>query len=268
MVKIYCNADLQENSTFLSFAQTLPQTFDRLGEVVHDARNQLRKVEVKEWRIPDLPAVMIKRYHGLFFFQRIWYTFFRAPKCRRAYNNTVELRRRGFPAVEEVACVEVWTHGLFKYGFFVSKVGRGKRLDNLVISMQEQESKKEIHTIIKQYASMVKELHDHGVLYMDMNCGNVLCERDAGLIDTNRVRFYEPGRILDLETAMPDLILMNPRMGTVECFIGEYLRLHGCYSEEEVRRIRHIQYQRHERQRPFKENFKWFKKWYFRWLAQ
>ena len=132
-------------------------------------------------------------------------------------------------------------------------------MDNLVLTLQKQGEKTAIAKLIKQYAALVKGLHEHGVLYWDMNCGNVICHQEVSdgnwkftLIDTNRVRFFDADTPLDLDTVIGDLILMNPKLGTVEQFIAEYLKQRGIYSEAEVNRIREVQRHRYERKRPVK----------------
>lgn len=272
-LRIRVREDLEQTAPFKSFLASLPRTFDHVGKDIHHGRNVLKIIDAKGFGIPNTEQVAVKRYRKLFWFQKLDYTFFRKPKCRKAYDNTAELRRRGFEAAAELAIVEVWNHGLFQYAFFVSAVAKGERLDDLVVRLQEKGDKDTIDQLIRQYATLVKDLHEHGVLYWDMNCGNVICQQDEAdgdwqftLIDTNRVRFFPPEQALDLETVIGDLILMNPKMGTVEQFIGEYLRQRGLYSEEEVHRIREVQRQRYERKRPIKKALKRFKKKYYKWL--
>ena len=146
-------------------------------------------------------------------------------------------------------------------------------MDYLVVRLQQHGKQQTIDALIHQFAELTSAVHQCGVLYKDLNCGNVLCQQTMSmtawnftLIDTNRALFSD--HPLTLNESLPDIILMNPIMGTVEQFIGEYLLLRGCYSEDEVARIRRLQYLRHERRRPFKEYFKRFKKFYYRWLAR
>ena len=274
-LKIKVSDEQVGNQAFRSFLEALPRTFNHEGTVVHSGRNVLRIIEAKGFGLDGVDRVMVKRYHGLLWFQKLDYTFIRKPKCRKAFDNTAELRRRGFDAARELAIVEVWNHGLYQYSFFVSEVGQGMRLDSLVVKLQQEGDKDTVDTLIQQYAALVRGLHEHGVLYWDMNCGNVLCSQktpDAPwhftLIDTNRAKFFDPNTPLDLNTVVGDLVLMNPKMGTVEQFQEAYLKQRGLYTPEEAQRIRDIQRRRQQKKRPLKNFMKRFKKTYYKWLEK
>jgi tRNA A-37 threonylcarbamoyl transferase component Bud32 len=274
-LKIVKSPRLEDNEQFDHFLRQLPQTFDALGTPIHQGRNVIRLVDATTLDV-GCEQMAIKHFHGLLFFQKWDYTFRRKPKCERAFLNTVELRRRGFSVANELAYVEVWNHGLYQRSYYLSEVAQGQRLDSLVMAMRERGEEAAIRELIGEYAALVKRLHEHGVLYWDMNCGNVICSRpDAGapwhftLIDTNRVRFFDEHTPLGLDTVVGDLILMNPRMGTVELFIAEYLKQRGLYTEEEARRIRQIQRERYEKKRfTWKRLFKRFKGQYYKLLGK
>lgn len=272
-LKIKVNSSVAGSEVFMNFLWALPEKFSQMGRLVHQARNELRIIDGSEWHLEGVERVMVKRFYPPFRFQKIVYSFIRQPKSRRAYDNTAELRRRGFEAARELATVEVWRHGIYQYAFFVSEVGIGHRLDDLVMILREQGNEQLTRQLISEYASLVKRLHEHGVLYWDLNCGNVLCRQDVQsgkwlftLIDTNRARFYSPDTVLPLDAVIGDLILMNPRMGTVELFIAEYLKQRGMYSEDEAKRIREVQRKRYEQKRPLKLFMKRFKAQYYNWL--
>ena len=279
-LNIVASNRVKDNTAFMSFLRRLPKTFNHEGTEIHTARNRLRIMDVGHLGIDGLDRVMVKRYHGLFWFQKIDYTFIRQPKCRKAYDNTAELRRRGFDAAEELAYVEVWCHGLYQYAFFVSEVAQGERLDAHVMTLRQAGNNEDcIRQLICEFAALVVRMHEHGVLYRDMNCGNVFC-RETGnsnntnlwhftLIDTNRARFYSEDQPLSVDTAIVDLILMNPRMGTVELFQEEYLRQRNLYTVEEAQHIREVQRRRYERKNNWLKKFlKRYKQIYYNWLEK
>lgn len=274
-LKIVASDRVKDNTAFMDFVKSLPETFDNVGMEIHTARNRLRIMDVSHLGVEGLSQVMVKRYHGLFWFQKLDYTFIRTPKCRKAYDNTAELRRRGFDAAEEFAIVEVWNHGLYQYAFFVSEVATGERLDSLVVRLMEKEGGDEstAKAIMQQFAAHLWRMHQKGILYQDMNAGNVMVIRDDKaarwcfkLIDTNRAKFISENETVPMTDAVTDLILMNPRMQLVEYFIGSYLRCRGIYSPDEVDRIRGIQRKKHEKKHRVKTFMKRYKKQYYRWL--
>lgn len=275
-LRIRVREDLEQTAPFKSFLASLPRTFDHVGKDIHHGRNVLKIIDAKGFGIPNTEQVAVKRYRKLFWFQKLDYTFFRKPKCRKAYDNTAELRRRGFEAAAELAIVEVWNHGLFQYAFFVTEMAKGVRLDDLVLKLQEEGRKDEINGVIHQFAAFLKSVHEHGIFYNDMNCGNVICRQDEPdgewkfcFVDTNRAIMMDPDTPLGLDTVMKDILLMNPKMGTVEQFQEEYLRQRGLYTPEYAAQVRQLQRDRYEnRKRPMKQFMKRYKKQYYKWLER
>ena len=267
--------ELTGNEIFSRFLNELPDRFASIGREVHHGRNILKIIDVEELGI-GMKEVMVKRYHGLFWFQKLDYTFFRKPKCRKAYDNTAELRRRGFDAARELAVVEVWNHGLFQYAFFVSAVGLGLRLDTIVMRAKREGNEAVAQEITRQFAAFVALVHERGIVYHDMNPGNVMCYRNESeqawhfcLIDTNRTQFFSEDQPLSVEECIGDLILINPKLEMAELFISEYLRCRDMYSAEEAERIREVQRNRYEKRKHCVKNFlKRYKQQYYRWLGK
>ena len=86
-LKIVVSDRLKGNTAFMDFAKSLPESFNNIGTEIHTARNRLRIMDISHLGVDGINRVMVKRYHGLFWFQKIDYTFIRQPKCRKAYNN-------------------------------------------------------------------------------------------------------------------------------------------------------------------------------------
>lgn len=273
-LKIRVREDLKGNMPLWHFLASLPAAFEHIGTEIHRGRNVLKIIDAKGLGL-DVPQIMVKRYHGLFWFQKLDYTYFRTPKCRNAFDNTAELRRRGFEAAKEIALVEVWNHGLYQYGYFVSEVAVGARLDDLVLTLQESGRKDEVKGLIHQFAGHLKSLHEHGIFFNDMNCGNVICRQDEPngqwrfcFVDTNRAKMMAPDQPLDLKIVLKDILLMNPKIGTVELFQEEYLKQRGLYTPQLASEVREIQRTRYEKKKHrLKKFFKRYKKKYYQWLG-
>lgn len=255
-LKIKVTEEWAGNKAFRAFLEALPRTFNEKGEVIHSGRNVLRVVEAENLGLEGIDRVVVKRFHGLFWVQSILYSFFFKPKGRKAYDNTTELERRGFEPAHELALVEVWQHGLYRYSFFVTEMVMGERLTKLIRGLQASHQQEAVRQVVKQYATMVKNLHERGVLYQDLNGGNVICRQDEtsglwhfALVDTNRARLYDDGTTLELKSAKKDLILMNPELGTNKMFQEEYLRQRGLYTPETAAYLLKAQYGRYARKR-------------------
>ena len=271
-LKIIASDRVKNNVAFMAFLEALPAAFNHEGTVVHSGRNVLRVMEAKGFGLEGIDRVMVKRFHALLWFQQIQNTFFCKPKGRKAFDSTSELRRRGFSPARELALVEVWHHGLYQYAFYVAEMVQGERLTKLIRRLKDEGQQDVISQIIHQYATLVKNLHERGVLYRDLNGGNVICRQDEPggqwqffLVDTDRARFYPTDRHLDLKTATKDLILMKPELGTNELFQEEYLRQRGLYTPEAAASLRQAQFARYDRKkRWYRKLWKKYRKFYHR----
>lgn len=150
--------------------------------VLHNGRNR-----VVLCKSPAGEKVVIKKYKRHDIIKKIAYTFFKNNKARSAYENAVELRKRGFETPREIAYIEKRDQGLITQVYFVSAY-----LGNSPISEQLSFDKE----LAEQYAIYVASLHSKGVLHVDLNSTNVLFAKDSrgyrfSLIDINRMRFYE-----------------------------------------------------------------------------
>ncbi len=150
--------------------------------VLHNGRNKVVLCES-----PDGEKVVIKRYKRHDIIKKIAYTFFKNNKAKSAYENAVELRKRGFETPREVAYIEERAHGLVEQVYFISAyTGNGPISEQLSFD-------KELAT---QYALYVASLHSKGILHVDLNSTNVLFAKDSKgynfeLIDINRMKFYD-----------------------------------------------------------------------------
>ena len=78
--------------------ESLPETFAQQGEVIYDARNQIRIILA-----PNGKEMCVKRFHAPRFLNRFVYSFWRMPKAIRAFHNALRLKLAGIGTPEPVA---------------------------------------------------------------------------------------------------------------------------------------------------------------------
>ncbi|MCQ2323625.1 MAG: glycosyltransferase [Paludibacteraceae bacterium] len=163
--------------------EQLPNTFAHSGEVIYDARNQIRVIKGADGILYN-----VKRYHQPRFLNRIIYTLFRAPKAQRAYDNACRLLSLGIDTPTPIAYI--LTGNLLKDSYLVTIHSSLSRTfydfrDGNIEGKQ---------TLIEAFAHFSASLHRAGVLHLDYSPGNILYDMVDNqwkfqLVDINRMRF-------------------------------------------------------------------------------
>ena len=97
------------------FVESIPDIFESEGRVIYSGRNL-----IKVMTVDDGLEINIKRYGVPALVNRIAYSFFRAPKGRRAFSYPNILLQRGFETPVPIAYIEECKCGLIKYSYFIS----------------------------------------------------------------------------------------------------------------------------------------------------
>ena len=166
-----------------AWLEQIPATFAREGEVIYDARNQIRTTDANGL------SVVVKRFHKPAWPNRVAYTWFRKPKAQRAYENAFELLRRGIATPEPVAYI-LCGDGLLEESYLVTLQSS---LKHTFYDFRDGKiaGKEDLICVFAQYAA---SLHNAGVLHKDFSPGNILYDQVNGkwqfeLVDINRMRF-------------------------------------------------------------------------------
>lgn len=165
------------------FIHELPTNFESSGNIVYDARNQIREYSISGINIA------VKRYKIPHLFSRLDYTFFRSSKARRAFDYSLKLSALGFETPEPIAYIEIKNNGLFERGYFANRM-----IEANTIRQWDQEPKEEFNRLVREFAIYTGRLHEKGVFHLDYSPGNVLYKKENDqykfyLIDLNRMRF-------------------------------------------------------------------------------
>ena len=174
------------NPKYLSlkpFIEALPRDFENSGEMVYEARNQLKKYLV------DGCNIIVKRYRKPNYINRFAYAYIRPSKAKRAYEYALKLRDLGVNSPEPIAYLEEKEVGLLGYAYFVSI------FETEFTEVREiMEGFKENDALLNDLALYIADFHSKGVLHLDMSPGNILSKKIGDkyfftLIDINRMQF-------------------------------------------------------------------------------
>lgn len=171
------NSPLPQN-----FIPQLPEVFENSGQLIHNARNQIRvfdingqKVNVKKYCIP--PIV-----------NRLLYSIgWRTPKAQATYQNAQKILENGFLTPKPFGYILEKHSGILKFSYFISE-----QIEHL----KPMGYKNHPLSLIKALAAYTAQLHKKGLLHIDYTPNNILFDEKDGkftfsLVDINRFRFYK-----------------------------------------------------------------------------
>lgn len=166
-----------------AWLEQLPAAFEQQGEVIYEERNQIRRMEAEG------VSVVVKRFQQPAFTNRMVYSWCRKPKAERAYENALELSKRGFATPVPIAYI-LCGEGLLAESYLVTKASELQHTfydfrDGVIAGKEE---------LIEAFARYAASLHNAGVLHKDFSPGNILYDKVNGqwqfeLVDINRMRF-------------------------------------------------------------------------------
>lgn len=193
----------------------LPQSFNYMGEVLIDGRNQVRLIEV------DGCLYVVKYFKRVTLFNRYVYRYLRASKGERAYCNAQTLLQKGIDTPTPIAYLDVYEHARLKYSFFISLYEKGQSAYQLMNQPLQQ-----IDNQLNELASFLYLIHRKGVFHADLNLTNVLCHIEDEttkfcLIDNNRIRFKSYSR----RRAMRNLRRVRMPLVNYAALVSYYARI-------------------------------------------
>lgn len=204
--------------------EALPHTFSQTGEIIYDARNQIRRFEAGEL------VVCVKRFHQPHFLNRIIYSYFKRSKARRSYENGMYLLQHGIGTPEPVAYIEQKKWGFLGYSYLVTLQSRLTRLNREFTLNYTPE----LDATIRPLARFTAKMHDAGGVHYDYSPGNILWDYVDGVcqfevIDINRMRV---GRPVTMKEGAESLRRICAKTSFFVTFADEYAKARGLDSKE------------------------------------
>nr|WP_320057185.1 hypothetical protein [uncultured Bacteroides sp.] len=255
MAKIRISAKYQSDKRIKAFVESIPDIFDCDGTIIYQERNVLKAFCVEDSR-KNLNQIVVKKYKRLHVFQRLIYTFFRSSKAQRAFDNSVELRRRGINTPYGIACLEQFDKGILDCGYYVSSF-----TDDSPIGVALEGSLGFDKSVADAFASFVATLHEKGILHHDLNSTNVLysfseARYSFSIIDINRMRFSPIEKEIDRKTCFDNLTRFTGKMDLYEYVVSHYIKYRG-WSENLLSEAVHVKIEHDKAWRRRKDFLKW-----------
>ncbi len=263
MTKYEITKCAMQSDDLLNLVRHLPEEFSKLGTIIHDGRNCIRRVRIKGLEDLGIQEVVIKRYHKPNIFQRLDYTFIRHSKAHRSYDYANIMLQRGIGTPTPLAYVEEWRHHIFLCCYYICAATEGFQL---------KEQIEEDDRLCVAFARFVAKMHEQGILHGDLNSTNTLCVADEtapngfrfSVVDINRARIFPEA--IPLEKCLKDFYTFSAEPATYQHFVQEYLKCRNAESEEMANYIIRKKHRHDHRPRPLKRLTRPFKKMYYKAL--
>ena len=173
----------QKYSFLKSFVENLPTIFSNDGKLIYKERNILKCYSVGGYNI------VVKQYKQPHIINRIAYTFFRPSKAKRSYEYALKLLELGIETPAPIAYIEEFKYGLLTYSYLFSIYEKDfSIIRDLMDGIQNDDD------LLKSLALYIANLHQNGVLHLDISPGNLLYKKEGNqvhftAIDINRMQF-------------------------------------------------------------------------------
>ena len=211
---ITINPKFSNDAQLQTLIEGLPESFESEGIMLWNKRNQIK----------DFGNIVVKRFKQPNWLQKSVYAI-RKHKVRKAFENGLELIRRGFDTPEPMAAVELRDGFLLKEAYYFSRPDHAHGIKELT---DRDDWNKPLATAFARFAA---QLHQAGILHHDLNNTNVLYKLAGNgtdfhfsLIDINRMTFYPIGQQIPLTDCLENLTRFTGRMDLFEFVVREYAK--------------------------------------------
>lgn len=208
---------------FREWITSIPACFFSTGDVIYDARNQIRHTTING------VSVCIKRFHTPYFVNRIIYSFFRMSKAKRAYQNALTLIERNIATPDPIAYI-LCGKGLLQESYLITIESALKRNfyefgDGIVTGKED---------ILRAFAHYTAQAHEAQLYHLDYSPGNILFDKIQGtwrfeMIDINRM---EINTVVNMKKGCKNFARLWGRADLHKIIAKEYALIRGFDIEQ------------------------------------
>lgn len=201
------NKDRETINDIISGKVKNEQTFCDQRNKVWLVSNGESKWVVKKFKRPTLANCVI-------------YTLLRPSKAKRAFDYAYRLLDNDIDTAHPVAYIEIYKHGFFHTGYYISEYVPLPGLDN-INGLDDNETDK----LLTDLAAFTARMHGLGIVDFDYNVSNILWNKGNDghyhftLIDINRTRF-NCNHLLECAIALTTNALLDR-------FVDRYCEMRG-----------------------------------------
>lgn len=222
MKKVVLN---QKYGHLKDFVNHIDEIFDVQGELVYKKRNT-----VKRFVATNGTTVIAKRYKRPNIIQQAGYTLYRPSKARRAYEFALKLEELGIDTPEPIAYIELWKHGIFTTGFFISTENNDHSCKDLYTENNSDLDLKEKEALEEGLMEFIVGCHEKGFMHGDTNLSNFLYHKDGqglhfAVIDINRSKFVITPPCQ--EQCLDNLMRLTHEKDLLTRLVGKYASIRG-----------------------------------------
>jgi tRNA A-37 threonylcarbamoyl transferase component Bud32 len=173
-----------DKARFGPLLRNLDKTFDETGVTLYQARNVLKRLIWGEQQ------VIVKSFGVPNAVNRLLYRWVRKSKARRAFENAVELSKRGITTPSPIGYIEYDVGLGLARSFYAYDEWRADFTLRECITNPDYSDRIEI---LAALGAFTWQMHHQGVNFLDFSPGNILVQWEAKkafcLVDINRIRF-------------------------------------------------------------------------------
>jgi len=238
------------DNTFLEPICTIRTYFANATESIWDKRNKLKVININE------KSLIIKSFKVPHFINKIAYTFLRASKAQRSYENSLKILEF---VPQPIGYAEFFKWGLLYDSYFVCEK---YDYDFTIREPLTQSDFPEKEAVFKAFASFTHALHRQGIEHLDYSPGNILIKKrdkhryEFKIIDVNRMKFTK----FTKKECLENFAKLWSNDSDLKIIITEYAKLIFMEKEEALAIVRKAS-QKHKDKKNFKKKlFKYIKK--------
>ncbi|MBQ9201621.1 MAG: glycosyltransferase [Bacteroidales bacterium] len=190
----------------------LPWKFAHEGELIHEGRNTLKRVDVQadslnlaeqsaRQKATGRPAghgrtLVVKSFQRPVWIRRLLYGWIVKSKARRSFEYALRLMDKDIATPAPIGYVERRRWGLLQDSYYVSLASTCPYTMNDLIGRPEFPHRDEYLNAVARFTA---RMHEAGIRHADYSCGNILFGMENGrirveIIDLNRLHFGTVGQ--------------------------------------------------------------------------